>query len=103
MPFSLAQHWARIGKHYWVRQGIAGMNYEAGLCKHGNQSMWFTTEQEGPIGVAGLNYKDLWKVNKITNSMVREPEGSSPHSQQPATGPCPETVESNPHPPSQSP
>jgi hypothetical protein len=38
-----------------------------------------------------------------TNSMAQEPEGSSPHSQQPATGPCPEPVESNPHPPSQSP
>jgi hypothetical protein len=35
--------------------------------------------------------------------MAQEPEGSSPHSQQPATGPCPEPVESNPHPPSQSP
>jgi hypothetical protein len=38
-----------------------------------------------------------------TNSMAQEPEDSSPHSQKPATGPCPETVESNPHPPSQSP
>jgi hypothetical protein len=36
---------------------------------------------------------------RITNSVAQEPEGSSPHSQQPATGPCPETVESNPHPP----
>jgi carotenoid cleavage dioxygenase-like enzyme len=36
-------------------------------------------------------------------SVAQEPEGSSPHSQQPATGPCPETVESNPHPPGQSP
>jgi hypothetical protein len=39
----------------------------------------------------------------ITNSMAQEPEGSSPHSQQPATGPCPEPVESNPHHPSQFP
>jgi hypothetical protein len=39
----------------------------------------------------------------LTNSVAQEPEGSSPHSQQPATGPCRETVESNPHPPSQSP
>jgi hypothetical protein len=31
--------------------------------------------------------------------MAQEPEGSSPHSQQPATGPCPEPVESNPHAP----
>jgi hypothetical protein len=31
--------------------------------------------------------------------VAQEPEGSSPHSQQPATGPCPEPVESNPHPP----
>jgi hypothetical protein len=29
--------------------------------------------------------------------MAQEPEGSSPHSQQPTTGPCPEPVESNPH------
>jgi hypothetical protein len=40
---------------------------------------------------------------KLTNSVAQEPEGSSPHSQQSATGPCPETVESNPHTPSQSP
>jgi hypothetical protein len=30
--------------------------------------------------------------------VAQEPEGSSPHSQQPATGPCPEPVDSNPHP-----
>jgi hypothetical protein len=41
-------------------------------------------------------------TNKLTNYMAQEPEGSSPHSQ-PATGPCPEPVESNPHPPTQSP
>jgi hypothetical protein len=40
---------------------------------------------------------------ELTNSVVQEPEGSSPHSQQPATGPCPEPVDSNAHPPSQSP
>jgi hypothetical protein len=33
-----------------------------------------------------------------TNSVEQEPEGSSPHSQQLATGPCTEPVESNPHP-----
>jgi hypothetical protein len=38
-----------------------------------------------------------------TNSVAQEPEGSSPHSQQPATGPRPEPVESNPPPRSQSP
>jgi hypothetical protein len=32
-----------------------------------------------------------------------EPEGSSPHSQQPANGPYPEPAESTPHPPNQSP
>jgi hypothetical protein len=30
--------------------------------------------------------------------MAQEPEGSSSHTQQPATGHCPEPVESNPHP-----
>jgi hypothetical protein len=30
--------------------------------------------------------------------MAQEPEGSSPHSQQPATGPYLEPVESSPHP-----
>jgi hypothetical protein len=34
----------------------------------------------------------------LTNSVTQEPEGSSPHSQQPAASPCPEPVESNPHP-----
>jgi hypothetical protein len=33
-----------------------------------------------------------------TKPVAQEPEGSSPHSQQPATGPSPEPVESNPHP-----
>jgi hypothetical protein len=35
----------------------------------------------------------------VTNSVAQEPSGSSPHSHQPATGPYPEPVESNPHPP----
>jgi hypothetical protein len=30
------------------------------------------------------------------NSVAQEHEGSSPHSQQPATGPCPKLVDSNP-------
>jgi hypothetical protein len=34
----------------------------------------------------------------ITNCVAQEPEGSSPHSQQTDTGPCPEPVESNPPP-----
>jgi hypothetical protein len=38
----------------------------------------------------------MWQ---ITNSVTQEPEGSSPHSQQPPTGPCPDLVESNPHTP----
>jgi hypothetical protein len=36
---------------------------------------------------------------RMTNSVAQEPEGSSPQSQQPATSPYPEPVESNPHPP----
>jgi hypothetical protein len=35
------------------------------------------------------------------NSVAPEPGGSSPHSQQPATGPYPEPGESTPHPPPQ--
>jgi hypothetical protein len=35
--------------------------------------------------------------------MVPEPEGSSPHSQEPANGSYPEPGESTPHPPNQSP
>jgi hypothetical protein len=45
---------------------------------------------------------------QLTNSVAPEPEGLSPHSQQPATGPYPVPIESIPHthtytPPSQSP
>jgi hypothetical protein len=39
----------------------------------------------------------------LTNYVAPEPEGSSPHSQQPANGPYPEPGESTPHPPNQSP
>jgi hypothetical protein len=39
----------------------------------------------------------------LTNSVAPEPEGSSPHSQQPANDPSPEPAESTPHPPNQSP
>jgi hypothetical protein len=41
------------------------------------------------------------RIYHITNSVAPEPEGSSPHSQQPATGPYPEPGESTstPHPP----
>jgi hypothetical protein len=34
----------------------------------------------------------------LTNSVAQEPESSSPHSQQPATSPYPESVYFNPHP-----
>jgi hypothetical protein len=34
----------------------------------------------------------------LTNPVAPEPEGSSPHSQQPANGPCPEPGESTPLP-----
>jgi hypothetical protein len=40
---------------------------------------------------------DILRNTSVTNSVAQESEGSSPHSQQPATGPCPEPVESNPH------
>jgi hypothetical protein len=40
---------------------------------------------------------------ELTKSVAQEPEGSSPHSQQPTTGPCPKPDKPNPHPPSQSP
>jgi hypothetical protein len=41
--------------------------------------------------------------NKLTNSVVPEPKGSSQYSQEPATGPYPEPTGSNLHSPSQSP
>jgi hypothetical protein len=37
-------------------------------------------------------------MSKLINSVAQEPEGSSPYTQQPATCPYPEPVESNPHP-----
>jgi hypothetical protein len=51
-------------------------------------------------------FRDLSGLNKLyylTNSVAQEPECSSPHLQHSDTGPCPEPVESNPHPLSQSP
>jgi hypothetical protein len=43
-------------------------------------------------------YQILLRWSEQTNSVAQEPKCSSPHSQQPATGPYPEPVESNPHP-----
>jgi hypothetical protein len=37
-------------------------------------------------------------INKLAKSVVPEPEGSSPYSQQPVTDLYPEAAESNPHP-----
>jgi hypothetical protein len=44
-----------------------------------------------------------YKSARITNSVAPEPEGSSPYSQEPATGPYPEPAGSNLHSPSQFP
>jgi hypothetical protein len=52
-----------------------------------------------------ISFSQFWGINEVflweqqTKSVAQEPEGSSPHSQQPATGPYPEPVESSPHPP----
>jgi hypothetical protein len=54
-------------------------------------------------GCEALEKRHLNTYYLITNSVAQEHEGSSPHSQQPTTGPCPEPVESNPHTTSQSP
>jgi hypothetical protein len=42
-------------------------------------------------------YTFIYNIITLTNSMAPEPEGSSPHSQQPANGPYPEPGESTPH------
>jgi hypothetical protein len=42
-------------------------------------------------------------VIQLTNSVAPEPEGSSPHTQQPANDPYPEPGESTPHPPTNLP
>jgi hypothetical protein len=43
------------------------------------------------------------RVQKENNSVAPEPEGSSPHSQQPASDPHPEPRESTPHTPANVP
>jgi hypothetical protein len=47
--------------------------------------------------------KSAVDTNKLNNSVAQEPEGSSPHTQQLATGPYPDPVESSPHPPANLP
>jgi hypothetical protein len=41
--------------------------------------------------------KETRDVQTLSNSVALQPEGSSPHSQEPATSPYPEPVESTPH------
>jgi hypothetical protein len=43
------------------------------------------------------SYHRTTRHSELTNSMAPEPEGSSPHSQQPPNGPYPEPGESTPH------
>jgi hypothetical protein len=51
----------------------------------------------------GRRINKLYKITvELTNSVAPEPEGSSPHSQQPSNGPYPEPGESIQHIPSQS-
>jgi hypothetical protein len=50
----------------------------------------------------GMEFSGTHLIQHLTNSVAPEPEGSSPHSQQPANCPYPEPGESIP-PPSQSP
>jgi hypothetical protein len=57
------------------------------------------THGRTPLDEWSARRRDLylhWTTQHI-NSVAQEPECSSPHSQQPATGPCPEPVESNQH------
>jgi hypothetical protein len=77
----------------------------------GSEDAWDDTDVTlGRICKLGANVEGGGDYNSIsafwfsikTNSVAQEPEGSSPYSQQPATGPYPEPDESNPHPPSQS-
>jgi hypothetical protein len=42
-------------------------------------------------------------IIELTNPVAPESEGSSPHSQQPANDPYPESAESTPHPPNNLP
>jgi hypothetical protein len=49
-----------------------------------------------------VSSSDKLSFHQLSNSVVQEPEGSSPHSQQPATGPYHEPVESNAPPPPQA-
>jgi hypothetical protein len=68
------------------------------------ESIWKSTGYEKSNAVYfSIIFSHRIEITKLTNSVAQEPEGSSPHSQQPATCPYPEPVESNPHPPSQYP
>jgi hypothetical protein len=64
---------------------------------------FFDGRGSGKPQTSMANGSSAGKLPDITKSVAQEPEGSSSHSKQPATGPYPELVESNPHPPSQSP
>jgi hypothetical protein len=51
----------------------------------------------------GRYFSHLILTKSSTKSVAQEHEGSSPHSQQPATRPYSEPVKSNSHPPTLSP
>jgi hypothetical protein len=51
-----------------------------------------------PVSYFEEENKNDKRKTQLTNPVEQETEGSSPHSPQPAAGPCPEPAESNPHP-----
>jgi hypothetical protein len=63
------------------------------------QTQAFQIRDSKQYNIHSLLLQTRCKQNQLTNSVAQEPEGSSLHSQQPATGLCPEPVECNPHPP----
>jgi hypothetical protein len=70
-------------------------------CVYLNLFGWRGREVYETFGKEGASYKSLENSCvgnvSVTNSVTPEPEVSSPCSQEPATGPCPEPIESIPH------
>jgi hypothetical protein len=60
--FSLAQQWVGIVLHCWVSTVTSHIIFS--WCIPRKQSMYFTVEQKGPKGIAGLMYNRSMEINK---------------------------------------
>jgi hypothetical protein len=93
-----------LGKYKLDLVGVQEVRWDKGGTEWAEDYTFFyeAGNEDHQLGT-GLFLYTGESYQQLTNSVAQEPKGSSPHSQQLATGSYPEPFKSNPHNPSRSP